>query len=79
MSIVKEFAHKDKKLKGFIKIDREWAENVLYRYKRSKQHLQDIQMENPEKPTIKKQAFEKKKIEIEIVTPDFNKDDKKDE
>lgn len=38
VSIVKEFAVKDKKLKGFIKIDREWAENVLYRYKRAKQH-----------------------------------------
>lgn len=36
MKITEEFAAKDKKLKGFLKIDREWAENVLYRYKQSK-------------------------------------------
>ena len=35
--IIENFAVKDKKLKGFIKIDREWAENILYRYKRAKQ------------------------------------------
>lgn len=35
--IVNELAIKDKKISGFIKIDREWAENVLYRYKRMKQ------------------------------------------
>ena len=35
--IIEIFAIKDKKLKGFIKIDREWAENILYRYKRAKQ------------------------------------------
>ena len=35
--ISENFAIKDKKLKGFIKIDREWAENILYRYKRAKQ------------------------------------------
>ena len=35
--IVDSFAVKDKKLKGFIKIDREWADNILYRYKRAKQ------------------------------------------
>ena len=35
--IIENFAIKDKKLKGFIKIDREWAENILYRYKRAKQ------------------------------------------
>lgn len=35
--IVDRFAIKDKKLKGFIKIDREWADNILYRYKRAKQ------------------------------------------
>ena len=35
--IIERFAVKDKKLKGFIKIDREWAENILYRYKRAKQ------------------------------------------
>lgn len=35
--IINRFAFKDKKLKGFIKIDREWAENILYRYKRAKQ------------------------------------------
>ena len=34
--IIDKLAIKDKKLRGFIKIDREWAENVLYRYKRSK-------------------------------------------
>lgn len=36
MKITEEFAAKDKKLKGFIKIDREWAENILYRYKQNK-------------------------------------------
>ena len=35
--IIENFAIKDKKLKGIIKIDREWAENILYRYKRAKQ------------------------------------------
>lgn len=35
--IIEKFAVKDKKLKGFIKIDHEWAENILYRYKRAKQ------------------------------------------
>lgn len=39
--IVDEFALKDKKLKGFIKIDREWAENILYRYKRAK-HIEKL-------------------------------------
>lgn len=34
--IVDKFAAKDKRLKGFVKIDREWAENILYRYKRAK-------------------------------------------
>lgn len=37
VSVVNELAKKDKKLKGFIRIDREWAENVLYRYKRTRQ------------------------------------------
>lgn len=37
VSVVNELAVKDKKLKGFIRIDREWAENVLYRYKRTRQ------------------------------------------
>lgn len=36
MKITEEFAAKDKKLKGFLKIDKEWAENILYRYKQSK-------------------------------------------
>ena len=35
--IISRFASKDKKLKGFVKIDHEWAENILYRYKRAKQ------------------------------------------
>lgn len=35
--IIENFAIKDKKVKGFTKIDREWAENILYRYKRAKQ------------------------------------------
>lgn len=35
--IIEKFALRDKKLKGFIKIDREWAENILYRYKRARQ------------------------------------------
>ena len=34
--IVEQFAVKDKKLKGFIKIDAEWADNILYRYKRAR-------------------------------------------
>jgi len=37
VTIVSEMAIKDRKLSGFIKIDREWAQNVLYRYKRMKQ------------------------------------------
>ncbi len=37
VTIVSELAIKDRKLSGFIKIDREWAQNVLYRYKRMKQ------------------------------------------
>ncbi|MBR2715003.1 MAG: CpXC domain-containing protein [Ruminococcus sp.] len=32
--IVSEVGMNDKKLSGFIKIDREWAENTLFRYKR---------------------------------------------
>ncbi len=36
-TIVSEMAIKDRKLSGFIKVDREWAQNVLYRYKRMKQ------------------------------------------
>lgn len=35
--IIESFAIKDRKIKGFTKIDREWAENILYRYKRAKQ------------------------------------------
>ena len=34
--IVEQFAVKDKKLDGFIKIDAEWADNILYRYKRAR-------------------------------------------
>ena len=34
--IVENFAVKDKKLRGFLKSDREWAENILYRYKRAR-------------------------------------------
>lgn len=37
VSIVSEMAIKDRRLPGFIKVDREWAQNVLYRYKRMKQ------------------------------------------
>ncbi len=37
VTIVSEMAIKDRKLSGFIKVDREWAQNVLYRYKRMKQ------------------------------------------
>lgn len=36
MGIVNELAMKDRKTDGFIKIDREWAENLLYRYQRLK-------------------------------------------
>lgn len=32
--IVSQVGQNDKKLSGFIKIDREWAENTLFRYKR---------------------------------------------
>ncbi len=39
--IIDQLAFKDKKLKGFIKIDREWAENILYRYKRMK-HIEKL-------------------------------------
>lgn len=39
--IIDKFALKDKKLQGFIKIDREWAENILYRYKRAK-HIEKL-------------------------------------
>lgn len=37
VTIVSEMAIKDRRLSGFIKVDREWAQNVLYRYKRMKQ------------------------------------------
>ncbi len=36
MKIVEAICANDKKLSGFIKIDREWAENTLFRYKRVK-------------------------------------------
>ena len=36
MRIVEAICGNDKKLSGFIKIDREWAENTLFRYKRVK-------------------------------------------
>ena len=36
MKIVDAVCANDKKLSGFIKIDREWAENTLFRYKRIK-------------------------------------------
>ena len=36
LKIVDAICGNDKKLSGFIKIDREWAENTLYRYKRVK-------------------------------------------
>lgn len=36
MKIVDAVCATDKKLSGFIKIDREWAENTLFRYKRIK-------------------------------------------
>lgn len=39
LSVVNELAIKDKKLKGFIRVDREWAENILYRYRRSRQAI----------------------------------------
>ncbi|MBQ9742526.1 MAG: CpXC domain-containing protein [Ruminococcus sp.] len=37
VTIVSEMAIKDRRLAGFININREWAQNVLYRYKRMKQ------------------------------------------
>lgn len=36
LKIVEAICGNDKKLSGFIKIDREWAENTLFRYKRIK-------------------------------------------
>ena len=36
LKIVDAICGNDKKLSGFIKIDREWAENTLFRYKRIK-------------------------------------------
>ena len=75
MSIVKDFAEKDKKMVGFLKIDREWAENVLFRYKRAKHHLMEQQKSDDEKPTLKTEEFKKKKIEIEIVNRPGNKKD----
>ena len=36
LKIVDAICANDKKLSGFIKIDREWAENTLFRYKRIK-------------------------------------------
>ena len=36
LKIVEAVCGNDKKLSGFIKIDREWAENTLFRYKRVK-------------------------------------------
>ena len=79
MSIVKDFAEKDKKMVGFLKIDREWAENVLFRYKRAKHHLMKQQESDDEKPTLKTEEFKKKRIEIEIVNrPGTKKDAEKD-
>ena len=43
--IIDKFAYKDKKLKGFIKIDREWAENVLYLYKHFR-HMEKVRKLN---------------------------------
>ena len=37
LAIVEELAVKDRNLNGFLTIDREWATNILYRYKRQKQ------------------------------------------
>lgn len=34
LAIVDSIAEKDKNLRGFLTIDREWATNILYRYKR---------------------------------------------
>lgn len=36
LKIVQDICMNDKKLSGFIKVDREWAENTLFRYKRLK-------------------------------------------
>lgn len=44
LAIVDEIAQKDKALRGFLTIDREWARNILYRYKRKK-----IKFKNAEK------------------------------
>ncbi len=73
MSIVKSFAEKDKKLSGFLKIDREWAENILFRYKRTKHHLTEEQQSQGEAPTVKTEELKKKKIELEIIDRRENK------
>ena len=36
LKIVQQICRNDKHLSGFIKIDREWADNILFRYKRIK-------------------------------------------
>ena len=41
LKIVQDICQNDKKLSGFIKIDREWAENTLFRYKRIKKAKQN--------------------------------------
>ena len=41
LAIVDELAEKDKNLMGFLTIDREWATNILYRYKRSRQRIKN--------------------------------------
>lgn len=46
LAIVDDLAEKDKTLNGFLTIDREWAKNILYRYKRRRQKMKQQREEN---------------------------------
>ncbi len=48
LSIVDELAVKDKRLNGFLTIDREWAKSILFRYKRNRQRAKVRQSINPD-------------------------------
>ena len=61
--IVDSLAYKDKKLKGFLKIDREWAENILYRYKRMK-HIEKLN----------KLKEELSNVNVRVITLDFSRE-----
>lgn len=46
LTIVDDLAEKDKNLEGFLNIDREWAKNILYRYKRRRARIKEQQKED---------------------------------